>query len=61
MANTEEDGIDGGQGFLVVGRGAAHSNTQEKRDKSGNRFVDYRESTEGKGTKVRQKRQRQKT
>jgi len=43
----------------VVGRGAAHSNTQEKRGKSRDSFLDCRESTEGKGDeKVRQKRQK---
>jgi len=41
--------------------GAAHSNTQEERDKSRDSFVDCRKGTEGKGTKVRQKKQRQKT
>ena len=28
--DAERDGIDEGQGLLVVGRGAAHSNTQGK-------------------------------
>jgi len=41
----------GGKGLLGVGRGAAHSNTQEKRDKSRGSFLDCRESTEGKGDK----------
>ena len=49
LANTEGDSISGGQGLLAVGRGAAHSNTQEKRDKSRGSFSDHRESTEGKG------------
>jgi len=43
------NGISGRQGLLAVGRGAAHSNTQEKRDKLRNGFLDCRESTEGKG------------
>ena len=38
--------------------GAAHSNTQEGRDKSRDSFLDYRERTKGKGDKVKQERQK---
>jgi len=43
------DGIDGGWGLLVIERGAAHSNTQGKRDKLRIGFLDRRESTRRKG------------
>ena len=41
--------MDGGRGLLVVGRDAAHSNAQKKRDKQRDRFLDCRKSTEGNG------------
>jgi len=41
--------MEGGQGLLVVERGAAHSNTQEKRDESTDSLLGYRENTEGRG------------
>jgi len=53
LTNTEGDSIDGERGLLEVERGAAHSNMQGKRDKSGNSFLDCREGTEEKGDKVR--------
>ena len=34
---------------LVVGRGAAHSNMQEEKDKSRNSFLNCRESTDNRG------------
>jgi len=46
---TKGDSIGGGEGLLGVRRGAAHSDTQEKRDKSRDSFLDCGESTEGKG------------
>ena len=51
LANREGDSVGGGQDLLGIGRGAAHSNTQEKKDKSRDSFLDCRESTEGKGDK----------
>ena len=44
----EGDSIGGGEDLLEVRRGAAHSNTQEKRDKLIDSFLGYRESTEEK-------------
>jgi len=43
--------MDGGQGLLVVGRGAAHSNTQERRGKSLDSLRDYRKSTGERGAR----------
>ena len=55
MLSFKETGVAGsfpGRGVTpAVGRGAAHSNTQEERDKSRDSFLNYRESTEGKGDK----------
>jgi len=48
LVSTEGNGIDG-EGLGGVGRGAAHSNMQEKRDRSGDSFSEYWESTEGRG------------
>jgi len=45
LVDAEGDRIDGRQGLLVVGRGAAHSNAQRKRDKSRDSFQDCRENT----------------
>jgi len=50
--------MDGGQGLRWVVRGAAHSNTQEKRDKSRDDFLGNRESTGGRGVEARQERQK---
>ena len=46
LANTEGDSIDGRQDLLVVGRGAAHSNTRGKRNKLRDSSLDCRESIE---------------
>jgi len=46
LANTEGNSIGGGQGLLMVGRSAAHSNTQEKRDESIDSLLGYGENTE---------------
>ena len=43
--------MSGERGSLAVRRGAAHSNMQEKRDKSKDSFLDCRESTERRGDK----------
>src|SRR5712671_6266429 len=47
--NTEGNGIGGGQDFLAIGRGAAHSNTQGKGNESIGNLLGYREGTEEKG------------
>jgi len=48
LVDTEGNGTDGERGLSEVERGgAAHSNTQKKRDKSRDNFLDCRESTEG--------------
>ena len=52
LANTEGNSVDEGRDFFVVGRGAAHSNTRERRNESRDSFLDYRKSTRGKGDKV---------
>jgi len=52
------DSIDGEQDLLGTERGAAHSNTQGKGDKSRDSFPDYSESIEGTRGQVGQKRQR---
>ena len=54
LVNAEGNSADGGQDFLVTGRGAAHSNTQGDRDKSGDNSLGCRESTDNRG--VRQKK-----
>ena len=41
--------------MLVIVGGAAHSNTQGKRDEPRVNFLDYRENTEGEGGEGRQK------
>jgi len=55
---VEEDGIDGGQGLLGVEGGAAHSNTQEERDKSRDSFLSCREDTKGEGDKGEPRRRK---
>jgi len=45
-----------GRGLLSVGRGAAHSNTQEEGDKSSDDFLDRRENTERTGETEEDKR-----
>ena len=49
LASTEVDRIDEGQGLLIVGRGAAPSNTQGERVESIDNLLDCRESTEERG------------
>ena len=46
LANTEGNRIGRGSVFLAIERGAAHSNTQEKRDKSRDSSLGCRESTD---------------
>jgi len=58
LAIAGGDSIDEGQGLLVIGRGAAHSNTQEKRIESVGSLLGYRGNTEGRETRARQKRQK---
>jgi len=43
LANTEGNRIGRGSVFLAIERGAAHSNTQEKRDKSRDSSLGCRE------------------
>jgi len=61
LTNAEGDSIDEGQGLLSVRRSAAHSNTQEKRDKSRDSLLGHRENTEGRGQKRDRRDRRQKT
>ena len=56
LGNAEGGSIDGRQSLLVIGRGAAHSNTQKEKNESIGSLLGYRENTEERGTKETKRR-----